>query len=57
MNEKQNTEQQSEDILGTAVARFELNEEQMGEFLALLEEEPKVLPKLQALFARKSVFE
>ncbi len=37
--------------------RFTLQEEQMDQFLASLEEEPKVLPKLRELFARKSVFE
>lgn len=37
--------------------RFALPEEEMKAFLARLEEEPRVLPKLKALFARKSVFE
>ena len=37
--------------------RFTLPEDKMALFLASLEEEPMVLPKLQALFARKSVFE
>ena len=37
--------------------RFTLSEEKMDRFLASLEEEPKVLPKLRELFARKSVFE
>ncbi len=37
--------------------RFALPEDTMALFLASLEEEPMVLPKLQALFARKSVFE
>ena len=37
--------------------RFSLPEDKMALFLASLEEEPMVLPKLQALFARKSVFE
>lgn len=37
--------------------RFTLPEDKMALFLASLEEEPMVLPKLQALFAKKSVFE
>lgn len=37
--------------------RFALPEDKMKLFLARLEEEPLVLPKLKALFARKSVFE
>jgi len=37
--------------------RFSLPDDKMALFLASLEEEPKVLPKLRALFARKSVFE
>jgi len=37
--------------------RFVLSEDQMTMFLASLEEEPKVLPKLRALLAMKSVFE
>ena len=36
---------------------FALSEDQMAKFLASLEEEPKVLPKLRALLAIKSVFE
>jgi uncharacterized protein (DUF1778 family) len=37
--------------------RFSLPEDKMALFLASLEEEPKVIPQLRALFARKSVFE
>ena len=36
--------------------RFSLSAENMDMFLAALEEEPKVLPQLRDLFARKSVF-
>lgn len=37
--------------------RFVLPEEQMAKFLESLEEEPRDIPELRALFARKSVFE
>jgi len=37
--------------------RFVLPEEQMTKFLESLEEEPRDIPELRALFARKSVFE
>lgn len=37
--------------------RFVLPQEQMAKFLALLEEEPREIPALRELFARKSVFE
>ena len=37
--------------------RFALPEAQMANFLASLEEEPREIPELRALFARKSVFE
>lgn len=37
--------------------RFVLPEEQMAKFLAMLEEEPREIPALRELFARKSVFE
>jgi len=37
--------------------RFLLPEDQMALFLASLEEEPVVIPKLKDLFDRKSVFE
>lgn len=37
--------------------RFVLPEEQMTKFLKSLEEEPREIPELRALFARKSVFE
>jgi uncharacterized protein (DUF1778 family) len=37
--------------------RFVLPEEQMTRFLESLEEEPRDIPELRALFARKSVFE
>jgi uncharacterized protein (DUF1778 family) len=37
--------------------RFALPEVKMKLFLAKLEEEPKALPKLKALFERESVFE
>jgi uncharacterized protein (DUF1778 family) len=37
--------------------RFYLSEEQMAKFLAILEEEPREIPALRELFARKSVFE
>lgn len=37
--------------------RFVLPEEQMAKFLAMLEEEPRDIPALRELFARKSVFE
>ena len=36
--------------------RFILPEEQMDQFLASLEEEPRDIPALRELFARKSVF-
>ncbi len=37
--------------------RFTLPEDKMAQFLANLEEEPRDIPQLRALFARKSVFE
>ncbi len=37
--------------------RFFLPEDQMKKFLESLEEEPREVPALKALFARKSVFE
>jgi uncharacterized protein (DUF1778 family) len=37
--------------------RFVLPEAEMKKFLASLEEEPKEIPALRELFARKSVFE
>jgi len=37
--------------------RFFLPEDQMVKFLALLDEEPREIPALRELFARKSVFE
>ncbi len=37
--------------------RFVLPEEQMTKFLESLEGEPRDIPELRALFARKSVFE
>ncbi len=37
--------------------RFTLPEDKMALFLASLEEEPREIPELRALFARKSVFE
>lgn len=37
--------------------RFSLCEDSMGRFLATLEEDPRELPALRELFARKSVFE
>lgn len=37
--------------------RFVLPKEQMAKFLAMLEEEPREIPALRELFARKSVFE
>lgn len=37
--------------------RFYLSDEQMTQFLSMLEEEPKGIPALRELFARKSVFE
>ena len=37
--------------------RFVLPEEQMTKFLESLEEEPRDIPELRALFARKSAFE
>jgi uncharacterized protein (DUF1778 family) len=36
---------------------FTLPEDAMSQFLASIEEEPKVLPRLRELFDRKSVFE
>jgi len=36
---------------------FELSKASIDAFLASLEEEPQVLPKLKELFERKSVFE
>lgn len=57
MNEPQNIQQRPEKSITPAVVGIELNEEQMDQFLALLEEEPKELTKLQTLFARRSVFE
>ncbi len=37
--------------------QFTLPEDKMALFLASLEEEPREIPELRALFARKSVFE
>ena len=37
--------------------RFVLSEDKMSQFLARLEEAPKVLPGLKDLLSRKSVFE
>lgn len=37
--------------------RIVLTEEQMANFLAKLEEPPQVVPQVQELFKRKSVFE
>ncbi len=37
--------------------RLTLPEDKMALFLASLEEEPREIPELRALFARKSVFE
>jgi uncharacterized protein (DUF1778 family) len=38
-------------------ARLFLSEVQMDQFLVSLEEEPRIIPELKALFARKSVVE